>query len=328
MLSISLSMLAWMAVVLVQAIVYFCVLGPRSRQTEEEAFVEGDEIVGTKHDKNANSNSIKIPTYSPSTVSTTEDRNQLLSDIDEDSTCSITDSAAMIVPDERDSSEDVHRTSLLDKQDSRHDNGGISATQSRRSVTGKTMTSRKGQRSISVFSSNDNPAEEDNYDLSDCEQDDSSFDDDYVEDDDEKWRYEMLRRYYSPSSQSILPVNQYPTTAALDEKPHSELDRSGNKKIVLSNATNKISLVASPQSVNMDKKKAALPSKTYAVVRQKSAPPAMDVHRETSALAASGVRLRRRAGGDVAGPSCASRHVSFGMENRLYPMTAATHAVQ
>lgn len=196
MIELSLSMVAWISVVLVQAVIHLIIL-PRSRQQQLE---EEQSLVAEETDSETESSTA-------ATAGTTEERNHFLSQVESD--------AGM---DERDT-QDMHRSSLLEDQKRNNHpelvlrcHGERTHSETRRSPPSAVVGESQAKEETVSQPSPSDPSEE-------------VFGNDYVEDD-EQWRYELVRSYYSSTSPSLLRLASQADDPALDSPLRNKLKRS------------------------------------------------------------------------------------------------------
>uniref|UniRef100_A0A7S4JIA5 Uncharacterized protein n=1 Tax=Odontella aurita TaxID=265563 RepID=A0A7S4JIA5_9STRA len=178
MFDLSLSVVAWLAVVIFQAIIHFGVIGPRSRRQRERLEKEQMEIQNQLEESDS-----RVRTHSTG-------------DEYEEYAASLASAAVEAEEEaeeaETDSREDVRISSL-------HESRRGSLTQ-----RNKQPHLAKKYGSSSIGSSRDlDPA---HVDDSHPEGDD---DNNSCVDEDEPWRYELVRYYYSPRSPHVIQLDQY-----------------------------------------------------------------------------------------------------------------------
>jgi len=188
-------MLAWLAVVVLQAIIHFGIIGPRSRrwrreeETNEE--IETDDPTTTTEDLPQEAHVSGFQKFSPSKVPRTEHQGDFFSK-PQSSALGDDSSHQICAEDERDTSEEMKPCSSLLSQE-----GYFAGQQVPRN-------SMKYRSSANSSINTDDPAYDANgYDTDDDCIDGEEFTGNEYDDEDERFRFELVRRYYS--CPSIVP---------------------------------------------------------------------------------------------------------------------------
>uniref|UniRef100_A0A7S2UH43 Uncharacterized protein n=1 Tax=Attheya septentrionalis TaxID=420275 RepID=A0A7S2UH43_9STRA len=216
MMELSLSMVAWMAVVLLQAFIHFGVIGPRSRQKRRESEIEPMEATGGQTDGESpgtEDTGMIIPTSPTSTNSTTEDSRQMLlstmaNDMDG-------------VPELHGSADESDCTSHNEPQTSLSESFGNYPSINEEMEKRRHVLDSKRESPKDFDFLHENPAS-DYGDESDC---DLSFREDYEEDEEERLRYELIQDYYSHSDSSFDPPS---SVCYQDETENQEPPKPSN----------------------------------------------------------------------------------------------------
>mmetsp|Transcript_23269 Transcript_23269/g.29709 ORF Transcript_23269/g.29709 Transcript_23269/m.29709 type:complete len:297 (+) Transcript_23269:46-936(+) len=242
MMEVSVSMLAWLAVVVLQAIIHFGFIGPRSRKWKKQE--NGDVQIEMEMSANAADEPLQpqaeivdgFQNFSSEGVSeeysshSTQSGKEFLSSsskqqgrIQEDPTDQI------CTKDERDTCEDVTPITSLLSQKENHTR-----------IIG-TRSNKKYCSATSASINCDDPAfDENGYDTDDCI-DGEEFTGNEYDNEDERYRYELVRRYYSCPSivPHVEPRRRYERCLSPDDSSLIEdTGRSDSEKSVVLKSRN------------------------------------------------------------------------------------------
>jgi len=200
--TISLSCLAWISVVVIQAVIHFVII--RRRKEDKVTNMNNAAIDGNKHSS---------PITTAGVVTKTEDNTNEDEDGNEDDT--------LFDPDECDSSDDgeqrmkslTEMLPVLEPRNSFHRRNQLKYVDSdiheERGYSQPEYTSDNAVDYLSLISSYSNQNDSELLEHPQAHHNEDNEDDieDYDDiDGDEKWRYELVKQYYSPSAQSILTI--------------------------------------------------------------------------------------------------------------------------